>query len=196
MMICWYSKNEGATWEPITVPDNFKDIIEKIVIIPVDKKQRAMIDLSIYNQGIVSAVKFPDTSVFDPELGRHGISNWTTDPFHNTWGLVNMQKTHNQPSNFKARPGITYETNCACGSIYITINDKEVFVRIGKAGGCASALNESVGKLVSAYLQKGGELEDVVKLLSGVSCHSANKETLSCIGAMAEVLKEHLNKEA
>jgi hypothetical protein len=194
-----YASSEGTPWiawvsDPLLSYVNIAELERKRTVIPKCK--------SILYAGIdVHAFKFASGEEWDTINGDRKV---------NMKLVENMQKSHVLTNNFKARPGITYETNCACGSLYVTVNrwydmetlqgikampTCELFIRIGKAGGCASALNESVGKLASAYLQKGGSLEEVVKLLGGVSCHSANSETLSCIGAMAEILKEHLNKE-
>lgn len=116
-----------------------------------------------------------------------------------------MQESHDKSeARFNARHGITYEVLCACGPVYVTCNNfkvtdgsddtkllKEIFIRLGKAGGCAAALNESVGKLISHYLQEGGDIEVIVKSLSGVSCHSASPTVPSCIAATIEAIKEH-----
>lgn len=109
-----------------------------------------------------------------------------------------MQEKHNQVApRFKSTPGITYEANTACGRMFVTCNGEpldEVFIRLGKAGGCAIALNESVGKLISHYIQEGGDVQTVLKSLSGVSCHQASATVPSCVSAVAEVLKEHVGQ--
>lgn len=105
----------------------------------------------------------------------------------------------------KARSGITYEVQSACGNVYVTCNNfsvtgsgeetkllKEVFIRLGKAGGCAMALCESLGKMISIYLQEGGSIENVIKHLNGVSCHQAGSAP-SCVSAVATIIKEHID---
>ena len=65
--------------------------------------------------------------------------------------------------------GETLVAKTGCGNAYITINKKEtgviqeVFIHLGKAGGCASAQNECIGRLVSLALRNGILLVDVVK---------------------------------
>jgi len=111
-----------------------------------------------------------------------------------------MQKMHNNLTvRPKKLPGMTEKKLCACGDIFVTVNylDSkifEVFIRLGKAGGCAMALNESIGKLISHFLQEGGDVQTVLKSLSGVSCHQASATVPSCVSAVAEVLKEHINQ--
>lgn len=105
----------------------------------------------------------------------------------------------------KARPravkGITYETKTGCGDLYVTINDeetyREVFTRIGKAGGCASSQCEALGRLASLAYRLGGETKDIFKQLSGITCQQPftgsddNPATASCADALAKTLKEH-----
>lgn len=100
----------------------------------------------------------------------------------------------NSKALYKVRSGITYELDTACGKLYITCNDtpmREVFIRLGKAGGCAMALTESLGKMISQFLKLGGDPNDILKQLAGVSCHQAGSKP-SCVSAVAEIIKEHI----
>lgn len=93
--------------------------------------------------------------------------------------------------------GTTYQSKCACGAIYITCNDNvdgklsEVLVRIGKAGGCASANKETVGKILSIALRSGAAPGDLITALEGVSCHLTTPHVGSCISNIAQKMKEH-----
>jgi ribonucleoside-diphosphate reductase alpha chain len=59
-------------------------------------------------------------------------------------------------------------------TMYLTVNTngggriREVFVNIGKSGGDEKADSEAVGRLISLYLQHGGDLNDVIKSLKGI----------------------------
>jgi ribonucleoside-diphosphate reductase alpha chain len=88
--------------------------------------------------------------------------------------------------------------------MYITVasDDKglcEVFVSLGKAGGCASAQLEATGRLISLSLRSGVDPLEVVKMLKGIRCPSIaweeGKSVLSCADAIAGVLERHLNGE-
>lgn len=107
----------------------------------------------------------------------------------------------------KQRPnqlsGHTYQTNTGCGKLYITINEHEgvpfeIFATIGKAGGCACAQIEAIGRLVSLGLQRGIVANHFIKQLSGICCHSAlvveGDKIMSCADAIAKVLQEHIEK--
>jgi ribonucleoside-diphosphate reductase alpha chain len=105
----------------------------------------------------------------------------------------------------KQRPkqlsGYTYQTVTGCGKIYITINEHdgkpfEIFATIGKAGGCACAQTEAIGRLVSLGLQRGIVSSHFIKQLSGICCHSAliaeGDKIMSCADAIAKVLKKYI----
>jgi ribonucleoside-diphosphate reductase alpha chain len=106
----------------------------------------------------------------------------------------------------KSRPnqlsGHTYQTNTGCGKLYITINEHdghpfELFATMGKAGGCACAQIEAIGRLVSLGLQRGIASSHFIKQLSGICCHSAliigEDKTMSCADAIAKILKKHMD---
>ncbi|MFH1383196.1 MAG: vitamin B12-dependent ribonucleotide reductase [Chloroflexota bacterium] len=89
-----------------------------------------------------------------------------------------------------------------CGNIYITVasDDKgicEVFSSLGKAGGCASAQLESIGRLTSLALRAGVDVASIVKQLRGIRCPSIaweeGKAVLSCADAIASVMEKYID---
>ena len=95
--------------------------------------------------------------------------------------------------------GATKRIQTGCGKLYVTLNrdedDKpiEVFVRLGKAGGCASSQTEALGRLISIMLKHSIGIEEVVKQLSGIGCHQPafvgeGRKTLSCADAVSQAL--------
>jgi ribonucleoside-diphosphate reductase alpha chain len=97
-----------------------------------------------------------------------------------------------------AVPGVTYQLKCGCGPIYITCTDNdnelfEVFVTIGKAGGCGCANKESLGKVISIALRSGTDPAKIAKSLDGVSCPQTNEAlgVYSCITCIAKTIQEH-----
>lgn len=98
----------------------------------------------------------------------------------------------------KQRPdvvtGNTIQMKTGCGNIYITLNCQgdrpfEVFLNMGKAGGCAFAQCESIGRLISYSLRIGGEVREIVKELKGIRCHQTTDDCMSCADAVAQVLE-------
>ena len=104
--------------------------------------------------------------------------------------------------SYKPRPDIIHGTTtkvaCGCGNLYVTINSDadgpfEIFVVLGKAGGCGQAQVKAIGQLASLSLRYGVPHADIVKKLIGIQCPSPRISggitTLSCADAVAQVLK-------
>lgn len=74
----------------------------------------------------------------------------------------------------KVMVGRTLKLKLPQGGLYVTANSdevgtlKEVFVTLGKLGGDEKADAEAIGRLISLYLQHGGEIQSVVNMLKGI----------------------------
>ena len=97
--------------------------------------------------------------------------------------------------------GVTRKTSTGCGNLYVTMNEDEhglfeVFARLGKAGGCADAQLEAVGRLVSLCLRSGIKPEDIIKQLKAIRCPNPlltrGGPILSCPDAIAKAIEEHI----
>lgn len=104
----------------------------------------------------------------------------------------------------KSRPrvlkGRTIKVETGCGTLYVTINEDEsgffeLFNTMGKAGGCAASQSEAIGRLVSLAWRSGIPTEEIVKQLSGISCHKqvgvGKNKVSSCADAIARAIKEY-----
>jgi ribonucleoside-diphosphate reductase alpha chain len=98
--------------------------------------------------------------------------------------------------------GKTWVIQTGCGKLHITINEKptgnifELFSRLGKGGGCASSQCEAIGRLISRSLKHNIPVKEIIKDLSGISCHSPytypdGSKTLSCADGIGQILKMH-----
>jgi len=98
--------------------------------------------------------------------------------------------------------GTTTKVSTGCGNLYITINVDddglpfEVFIQMGKAGGCAASQLEAIGRLVSLALRSGVENKKIIDQLRGIRCPSPSWEKggriFSCADAIARVLELRL----
>jgi len=111
----------------------------------------------------------------------------------------------------KPRPnstqGSTYMTEVGCGKLYITIAQaedyNEIFLRLGKAGGCPAAWLDYVGRLITFAWNEGTPVESLIKAGIGIRCPNPKtkwngqekEEILSCPDAIAVVLKEWKEEE-
>ena len=100
----------------------------------------------------------------------------------------------------KKMSGVTIEKQTGCGPLYITINEDEdgvpfeVFARLGKAGGCAAAQTEAIGRLVSLLLRCRVDPQQIIKHLKGIQCDRAYgvgfDRVTSCADAIGKALEE------
>jgi len=97
--------------------------------------------------------------------------------------------------------GVTRKIATGCGNLYVTMNEDEhglfeVFARLGKAGGCADAQLEAVGRLVSLCLRSGVKPNDIIKQLKAIRCPNPllarGGPVLSCPDAIAKALEDHI----
>ncbi|HNT52972.1 MAG TPA: TSCPD domain-containing protein, partial [Candidatus Syntrophosphaera sp.] len=98
--------------------------------------------------------------------------------------------------------GCTQRLETGCGHMYVTVNSDtqgpcEVFVQMGKVGGCASAQLEAIARLLSLALRSDVKLESIVRQLKGIRCQSPmwhkGKMITSCGDAVGQALEAYLN---
>jgi ribonucleoside-diphosphate reductase alpha chain len=101
--------------------------------------------------------------------------------------------------------GVTERIRTGHGNAYITINFHpttgkpfEVFVTLGKAGGCDHAQLEAVARLASLALRSGIDVQEVMDNLRGITCCPAwdgQDLVRSTPDAVAIALGRHLSHE-
>ena len=100
--------------------------------------------------------------------------------------------------------GRTHKIRSGCGNLYVTVNRDEtgvceVFVQVGKSGGCITSQSEAVGRLISLSLRSGVKLEAIAEHLAGIRCPNPNfyqgKTVLSCADGIAHVLENYIDGE-
>ena len=101
----------------------------------------------------------------------------------------------------KVLQGISREVKVGCGSLYVTMGAMdgkiiEVIAILGKAGGCAIAQNEALGRAISLGLRYGVPLSEYIEQLKDIRCPSPHmfpreEMCLSCADGFAIALREN-----
>ena len=98
--------------------------------------------------------------------------------------------------------GVTERVRTGHGNMFVTINYDEndepfeVFIAVGKAGGCDSAQLEGISRLTTLALRAGIDPKQVVEHLRGITCcpvWDGGTLVRSAPDAVALVLSRHLN---
>jgi len=107
----------------------------------------------------------------------------------------------------RTRPDVvkstTYEKLTGCENLYVTIgidggSPLEVFLTLGKSGGCSACMNEALGRAISLGLKYGVPLEEYAKGLRGIRCDNPkifpkDSRCLSCPDAISGVMEVFLD---
>lgn len=114
-------------------------------------------------------------------------------------------KTENNMTD-QVRPtqqkGDTLRKKTGCGYLYVTdctgAAFPEIFLRLGKTGGCAAAFLSALAKVTSLALRVGVERNDLIRIWKGIRCpvpmYDGPVQILSCPDAVAQMLESTIDE--
>ena len=144
-------------------------------------------------------------------LGTQVVSSATPQilPSMNGTGELRSKETRvghpyvNRPEKLN---GVTLKINTGHGTLYPTINYdeegniKEVFINLGKVGGCVNTFTEAIGRILSTALSSGVDPQVLANQLVGISCphpsFNQGKTILSVPDALGQALLDILGVES
>ena len=110
------------------------------------------------------------------------------------------EKCYEEVKRPRILEGKTVKIKLTTGNLYTTVNFDEkgkvieVFLNLGKSGSEEKAFAEAIGRLISLYLQRGGDVREVIDTLKDIKgayvVWQEGKPIYSVPDAVAKVLEE------
>ncbi|MDP2173370.1 MAG: vitamin B12-dependent ribonucleotide reductase [Candidatus Cloacimonadaceae bacterium] len=210
--------NTGTVAHIDAIPDHFKNIFQTAHDISPEWHIRMQAAFQLYTDNAVSkTINFSSSATVEDirtayelayQLGCKGVTVYRDGSRENQ--VLSTGSTSKSPATDRKvaprdRPevthGITQRLETGCGHMYVTINTDdhgacEIFVQMGKVGGCASAQLEAIARLSSLALRSDVKLEAITRQLKGIRCQSPmwhkGKMITSCGDAVGQALEGFL----
>ena len=94
----------------------------------------------------------------------------------------------------------TFRERSGCGYLYITITyddvPREMFLSMGKAGGCIYGLTVTIARLISTALRYGISIKEISKQIENEKCPNATNGTLSCGEAITSAIQRFIQERS
>ena len=208
----------GSVAELEEIPPHIREVFQTAHDISPEWHIRSQAAFQKYTDNAVSkTINFPSSATVEDiriayelahQLGCKGITVYRDGSRENQVLSSGATKTGTQGTVApRSRPevthGITRRLETGCGHMYVTINTDdrgacEVFVQMGKVGGCASAQLEAIARLSSLALRSDVKLQAIIRQLKGIRCQSPmwhkGEIISSCGDAVGKALEAFLQE--
>ena len=199
------------------IPEDLKKVFQTAHDISPEWHIRMQAAFQKYTDNAVSkTINFPNSATVEDiqsayelayHLGCKGVTVYRDGSRESQVLYLGTQITTSEKTDQKVAPrtrpeitkGITQRLETGCGHMYVTINTDaqgacEVFIQMGKVGGCASAQLEAIARLVSLALRSQIKIESITRQLKGIRCQSPmwnkGKMITSCGDAVGQALEQ------
>jgi len=199
------------------IPEELKKVFQTAHDISPEWHIRMQAAFQKYTDNAVSkTINFPNSATVEDiqsayelayHLGCKGVTVYRDGSRESQVLYLGTQITTTEKTDQKVAPrtrpeitqGITQRLETGCGHMYVTINTDaqgacEVFIQMGKVGGCASAQLEAIARLVSLALRSQIKIESITRQLKGIRCQSPmwnkGKMITSCGDAVGQALEQ------
>lgn len=213
----------GSIKDCALVPDHLKRVFVTAYDIAMDDHVRMQAAFQKYtDSGISKTCNAPrdatraqiaDMFMLAYDLGCKGITVYRDGSRENqilNVGPEPKKEEKKEPAvRTRTRPQITYgatpKLSVGCGSMYMTLNEDakglcEIFIQVGKSGGCTASQNEALARIISLALRSDVQVHKIIKELEGIRCPSPcmieGGSVLSCADAIAKGLKDYSKRRA
>ena len=199
------------------IPEELQKVFQTAHDISPEWHIRMQAAFQKYTDNAVSkTINFPNSATVEDiqsayelayHLGCKGVTVYRDGSRESQVLYLGTQITTSEKTDQKVAPrtrpeitkGITQRLETGCGHMYVTINTDaqgacEVFIQMGKVGGCASAQLEAIARLVSLALRSQIKIESITRQLKGIRCQSPmwnkGKMITSCGDAVGQALEQ------
>ena len=199
------------------IPEELQKVFQTAHDISPEWHIRMQAAFQKYTDNAVSkTINFPNSATVEDiqsayelayHLGCKGVTVYRDGSRESQVLYLGTQMTTSEKTDQKVAPrtrpeitkGITQRLETCCGHMYVTINTDaqgacEVFIQMGKVGGCASAQLEAIARLVSLALRSQIKIESITRQLKGIRCQSPmwnkGKMITSCGDAVGQALEQ------
>lgn len=152
-----------------------------------------------YKLGCKGITVYRDGSKDNQVLSTGQTARPTGRPTGQENGLAHHPTTRERP---RIMTGYTERYRTGHGNLYVTVNlddsrPFEMFARVGKAGGCDSAQQEAICRLISMALRANIDPQEIINNLRGITCcphWDDGKQIMSVPDALAQCLITYVDQ--